>query len=263
MYCPEGFITLYAVYDIFREYSWTNTPPSLELVADQKLRLCNPSLLDEVRTVADARTPVEEAEAYAKWLILSFIHEYTDEIRVALPSGNLVTIWRWIFAIRHPVFGPGDWDDDVDDWSFPQERQRRLNILSNILVHIEEMAFTIHCTRGNDPAVEIGLRHVHGCPLCVRKCLFPLGFDLVAHLEGKLKIRRLGYLEHAVKAKDDPLVAKIIDFVERTKATRDQTKAALGPDLKAEFWRALWREAARLRPDLRLNVPGPKGTRRS
>lgn len=263
MYCPEGFTTLHEIFDIFKEYSWRNTPPSKDLHAERAARSETAAQGSEVSPAIDTGTPHDETEAYAKWLMLAFMHEYGEGIRIALPSGSVATVWRWVFALTHPVFKAEDWNDDTDYSSFPDQRKRRLNVMANLMPHIDETAFTIDCRRGNDRSIEAGLQLVHGCPLCVKMGLFPVNFELVDHLEGLLKAQRSDEQPSVLMARNDPRVASIIRLVEQSRVTRDQAKACLGNDLKAEEWRALWREAGRLRPDLRLNVPGPKGPRRS
>jgi hypothetical protein len=196
--------------------------------------------------------------------MLAFLEIYGDDIRVALPSGYVVKISRWALAGRFSSFASEDWLDFNEYWYFPKQRFARLAVLKNELRYIDEESFTIDCEKAKILTVRTGMSHIHGCPLCIREGFFPTDYTLVEHVEAALKARLIGEgAPSAFDAKGNPLVEKIIRLVAARGVSRDQAKAMLGQNTKAEEWRALWRQAASQRPDLRLSVPGPKGPRKS
>ena len=253
MFCPEGYISLYDVSAIFDGFAFSQTPRS----DDIELQL-------EGGFDIDTGPPQDEENAYAKWLMLAFLEIYGDDIRVALPSGTVAKISRWALAGRFSSFASEDWLDFNEYWYFPKMRFVRLAVLKNELRYIDEESFTIDCRKAKVLPVQTGLSHIHGCPLCIREGIFPNDYGLVEHVEAALKARLLGDgTTSSFDASGNPLVEKIIRLVASRGVSRDQAKAMLGRNTKAEEWRALWRQAALQRPDLRLSVPGPKGPRKS
>lgn len=262
MFCPEGYVTLNEIYNGLWLWAQGATERSVE---DAELLAKFEQAGEPKKFGIDTGSAAfDECEAHAKWLMLVLLELYGTEVRIALPTGAVVRIEPWLLAPKWSPFDREDWQDHNLYTDFPSKREDRLEILQNDLQHIEERAFTIDCQKTDDRYVEASLRLVHGCPFCIRDGILPSEGSLPGHLKTAIRAKLLEPdgpgLERAEHAS---LVAKVIQTVETRRLPRDIVKAILAPQMKVEEWRALWRQAAHQRPDLRLSVSGPKRPRNS
>lgn len=229
-----------------------NTPPSEELEAERK----RDSKATSSFMFIDVGTPDDEIEAYSNWLMKSFLELYHQNIRVVLPSGTLM-------RLSHSFFDYSDQLDPIDYnyyFSFPRKRQERLEIVtfSGSFLHFESMTVFAPVTEG--PLWAVSLRSLHGLPLCISETFLPIDKSSLAKIICEKQLARATGSFNDASAKQVSLSLRILEALDsRQIINREAARARFGRGLKTEEWLAVWREVARVRPD--VSKPGPKAKR--
>jgi hypothetical protein len=240
MWCPEGYLT---IYEIWNQFMWDSD--LIPVAADR-------SEIDEAQRYT--RLESFEYRAYETWIMNGLFCVFEADIRACLASGSIVRI-----GSLPKVIDRLDGDRAPENKRFPfggfpdaYEARREISTMNHRYVGIRNgcTIIDVHETLPElDPII--------GAPLCIQESRLPVRLEDLSHwliekLDDTAKYSKLrGSLDRA------NISTQIVMAFESEKVkTKTDAKRMFGQDMKHEHWLALWREAVALNPALAR--PGPR-----
>jgi hypothetical protein len=154
MFCPEGYVTLAEVHEAIDQFAWANTPTVKTKAIKSEGRI------EEV--------PERERIAYKNWLFCAFLEIYSQDLRIALPTGLIVRTPPWVFDFVATSGGRGDWLGLGQYHTFPDNSEERLSIQPISIVLVSDEDFTVDCSKSGDASDKKILGSMDGLPVCIK-----------------------------------------------------------------------------------------------
>lgn len=240
MFCPDGFVTL---FDLYEQFVWDGSTT----ITRSPDRPIDPNF-----DYIDNAPQDEEVFSFALWLVCALLRG-RFKTHIALLSGQTVIVDREIFR----------WSDVTQEFakdysidrSFPENFKARISILERKFINFEPYEFTVSIPEGLE--FHKSIRLLNGLPICFRESDFPVPVErLTDWLVDDVAQRNLE-AQSTEEIANPSDAQKIVSAFQNGKfSTKSEAKRLLFPDMKFEAWRALWREAASIDPH--LSRPGPR-----
>jgi len=190
-----------------------------------------------------------EADAFVVWLTWGFLRHFRDNVRVCLPSGNLVRVT--------PPLHRGNLIDPLDKTFlgssissvFPSSYSERIK-----LSQWEFSLIDLHLGTILDRGLDEELRSLNGFPICIREKDLPTSLDRLTEwlMDAIPKWTPPTSLEPwSSRSEASAIVAA---YHQGRISSKLEAKKLFGKGLPTLAWKALWKEATALDP--RLSKPG-------
>lgn len=236
MWCPEGYVTL---VDISVQFNF-----DVDAVgpAEGRPKFSEDSSLQIDTGLMDA----DELKAFELWRWAAFFEHLGHHVRACLPSGALVKLSR-------PALFP--WGHLYR--AFPKRYAERLKCKEIFFDFIELPGMV---KTASDLTKIDWARGIEGASLCIAEQDLPVPIHELTDWLLLASEKHVDEVSTPAIVETDSLAVRIVEaFKSRRVSTKPQAKQMLARDMKWEAWRAEWREAVLLDPD--LAKPGPRGSR--
>lgn len=203
MWCPEGFVTLQEIYDVFILDS-----VEIDLASDRPPPASGGFWID-TGTVSQ-----DEMIGYLNWLMGSLLIIFQDDIRACLPTGAVIRLdhrFTWFF------------DDDTQHFSlfcFPDDFAGRVKLKKREFLGVDKKRgwvivdnFTknlVNIFTGQEESPNFG--PVLGAPLCIRESRLPTSLYLLSDWVTKEIVKRVSEESDGRGGAHDALVCLEVAF---------------------------------------------------
>ena len=154
MFCPEGYVTLAEVHEALDQFAWEHTPSA--------------KAKENANELCEFEVPEDERVAYRNWLFCAFLEIYSQDLRIALPTGLVLRTAPWVFDFVATSGGGDDWLGLGQHRTFPDSRAERLSIRPISIVLVSDDDFAIDCSKSGNASDAKILGGIDGLPVCIK-----------------------------------------------------------------------------------------------